>query len=82
MTITPCDSLWQSYLETPSNIIYRDVALPIHVDDLEALDVGLDLFLGQVDGDLVATGTVHHLTHLIGEELAGQFDLILELTEK
>lgn len=66
------------YLKTPPDVVDRDEALSVLVYDLEALDVGLDLVLAEVDGDLVAGRAVHHLTHLVGQELAGFFDLFLE----
>lgn len=65
------------HLETPPDVVDGDEALPVDVDDLEALDVGLDLVLAEVDGDLVAAGAVHHLAHLVGQELAGGLDLLL-----
>lgn len=54
------------YLKTPPNVVDGDETFPVCVDDLEPFDVGLDLVLAEVDRDLVATGAVHHLSHLVG----------------
>lgn len=65
------------HLETPPDVVDGDEALAVDVDDLEPLDVRLDLVLAEVDGDLVATGAVDHLAHLVGQEVAGRLDLPL-----
>lgn len=61
--------LLNMYLKTSSDVVDRHVSLAILVNNLESLDIELDLFLVEVNGNLVSAGTVHHLAHLIVQEL-------------
>jgi hypothetical protein len=53
------------YLETPSDVVDGNEALPVLIDDLEPFDVCLDLVLAEVNRNLVTARAVYHLAHLI-----------------